>query len=89
MPQWQTKRITFKALLCLAGEGIDLNAEDGFKKIRKAANVGTPDYAVFALGECYYNGIGTAVNKQLAKEWFQKAADAGIEEAQEKLDILF
>ncbi len=30
------------------------------------------DYAVFALGECYYNGIGTAVNKQLAKEWFQK-----------------
>ena len=81
---------TFVLGWCMAhGEGIDLNAEDGFKKIRKAANVGTPDYAVFALGECYYNGIGTAVNKQLAKEWFQKAADAGIEDAQEKLDILF
>lgn len=81
---------TFVLGWCMAyGEGIALNAEAGFKKIRKAANIGTPDYAMFALGECYYNGIGTTVNKQLAKEWFQKAADAGIEEAQEKLDTLF
>ncbi len=75
---------------CMAhGKGIEMNAEAGFKKIRKSANIGTPDYALFALGECYYNGIGTPVNKQLAKEWFQKAADAGIEEASEKLNILF
>ncbi len=81
---------TFVLGWCMAhGEGIALNAEAGFKKIRKAANIGTPDYAMFALGECYYNGIGTPVDKQLAKEWFQKAADAGIEEAQEKLNILF
>lgn len=81
---------TFVLGWCMAhGEGIALNAEAGFKKIRKTANIGIPDYAMFALGECYYNGIGTTVNKQLAKEWFQKAADAGVEEAQEKLDTLF
>lgn len=81
---------TFVLGWCMAhGEAIELNTIAGFKKIRKAANVGIPVYAMFALGECYYNGIGTPVNKQLAKEWFQKAADAGIEEASEKLNILF
>lgn len=75
---------------CMAhGEGVIRNEEAGFKKIRKAAYVGTPGYAMYALGECYYNGIGTPVNKTLAKEWFTKAANAGIEEAQEKLEILF
>lgn len=81
---------TFVLGWCMAhGEGIIKNEETGFKKIRKAAIIGTPDYAMFALGECFYNGIGTQVNKQLAKEWYQKAADAGVEEANEKLDILF
>ena len=75
---------------CLAhGKGVAQDAEVGFKKIRKAANIGTPDYAMYALAECYYEGIGTQVNKQLAKEWFQKAASVGIEEAQEKLNTRF
>ncbi|MDE7420476.1 MAG: sel1 repeat family protein [Muribaculaceae bacterium] len=75
---------------CMAyGEGITKNSEAGFKKIRKAANIGVPDYAMYALGECYYNGIGTPINKSLAKEWYQKAADTGIEEAEDKLNILF
>lgn len=81
---------TFVLGWCMAyGEGIEKNEEAGFKKIRKAANIGVTDYAMVALGECYYNGIGTPVNKSLAKEWFQKAADAGDEEAKEKLNELF
>lgn len=71
------------------GKGMIQNEEAGFKKIRKAALVGSLDYAMFALGECYYNGKGTSVDKDQAKEWFQKAADAGNEEAQEKLNLLF
>lgn len=71
------------------GKGIIQNEEAGFKKIRKVALVGSLDYAMFALGECYYNGKGTSVDKEQAKEWFQKAADAGNEEAQEKLNLLF
>lgn len=81
---------TFVLGWCMAyGEGIEKNEEAGFKKIRKAANIGVNDYAMVALGECYYNGIGTPVNKPLAKEWFQKAADAGDEEAKKRLNELF
>lgn len=75
---------------CMAhGEGTELNEEAGFKKIRKAANIGIPEYAMYALGECYYCGIGTPVDKSLAKEWYEKAAAAGVEEAQEELETLF
>ena len=51
---------------CMAhGEGIDLNAEDGFKKFCKAANVGTPDYAVFALE----SAITMASGQQSINNW--------------------
>ncbi len=71
------------------GKGMIQNEEAGFKKIRKAALVGSLDDAMLALGECYYNGKGTSVDKDQAKEWFLKAANAGNEKAQEKLNLLF
>lgn len=73
----------------LYGKGILQNTESGFKKIRKVANIGMDGAAMFTLAECYYNGIGTPSDKELAKEWYQKAADASYEEAIEKLKILF
>lgn len=81
---------TFVLGWCLLyGKGILQNTESGFKKIRKVANIGMDSASMFTLAECYYNGIGTPSDKELAKEWYQKSADAGYEEAIEKLKILF
>lgn len=73
--------------LCLAhGTGIAKDEVAGFNKIKKVATIGTPEIAMYYLGNCYYYGIGTPVNKTLAKEWYQKAANAGVPEAQEMLE---
>lgn len=69
--------------------GVEENQVAGFIKIRKAAILGDKSFPKTALAECYYNGLGTPKDKTKAKEWFQKAADAGDSEAQEKLNLLF
>ena len=58
--------------------------------MKKAALLGFANFDVmFALGECCFNGIGTSVDKAKAKEYYQKAADEGSVEAQEKLDMYY
>lgn len=76
---------------CMAhGKGIIKNEQAGFKKMKKAALLGFANFDVmFALGECCFNGIGTSVDKAKAKEYYQKAADEGSVEAQEKLDMYY
>lgn len=71
------------------GKGILKNELGGFKKIRKAALTGAIDGAAYTLAECYYNGVGTEIDKQKAKEWYQKAAEAGDKNAREQLELLF
>ena len=43
-------------------------------KLYQAAVVGDPD-AQYALGYLYYYGIGVALNKGIADQWFMRAAD--------------
>lgn len=73
--------------LCQAyGNGIEKDEEAGLDKIKIVAAVGIPAESMYELGKCYYYGIGTPVNKELAEEWFEKAAKAGIPEAEEMLE---
>ncbi len=81
---------TFVLGYCMAyGKGILKNELGGFKKIRKAALTYAIDGAAYTLAECYYNGVGTEIDKQKAKEWYQKAAEAGDKNAREQLELLF
>lgn len=73
------------------GYGIDEDAENGLKKIKKTAEAGIilGGLPYEELGSLYYNGIGTTVNKVKAKECWQKAAEQGSSEARIKLENLF
>ena len=42
-------------------------------------------YAQNNLGNCYYNGHGVTKDVQLARYWWQKAADQGHQGAKENL----
>ena len=48
--------------------------EEAFAWYAKAAERGDGD-AIFALGRCYKNGIGTEENPDKALEWFTKGAE--------------
>ncbi len=44
--------------------------------------------AMFNLAELYADGKGVAKDMKAAKEWYEKAAAAGCEEAKEALEKL-
>jgi len=73
----------------LYGAGITKDVKNGFKKIRKAALIGTFTDPMVALAECYYSGLGTSIDKDKAKEWYEKAASLGDTNASEALRTLF
>ena len=53
---------------------------------QQAAERGYP-YAYYSLGLCYYDGRGVEKNRKLAMKWIRRAAEAGVPEAQNFLDI--
>ncbi len=70
-----------KGLCLINGEGIPIDEELGFKKIRKSAIAEVDAQAPYFLGLCYFYGQGTDTNKTEAKKWFEKAAQLGSEAA--------
>jgi TPR repeat protein len=48
-----------------------------FSRYYKKAADGGYRAAIFALGECYENGIGVEKNQNLAKQYFTNAANQG------------
>lgn len=52
------------------------------------ASLGDPE-AQYALGDCYENGKGVAVNKIAANEWYKRAADQGNPKAQFTIGVSF
>lgn len=54
--------------------------------LAKAAERGYP-HAYYSLGLCYYDGRGVEKNRKLAMKWIRRAAEAGVPEAQNFLDI--
>lgn len=62
------------------GIGIKVNLRKAFSLYVDAALRGDHQ-AVFAVGRCYFYGIGTSKNKLLADIWFDKAEELGVFEA--------
>lgn len=52
-----------------------------FKWFEKAAEQDVT-YAIYLLGECYYEGLGTVKDHQKAFEYFKKAAEQGYDAAE-------
>ena len=61
--------------------------EMAFPWYQKAADAGLP-YAMNLLGLAYLRGEGTEENAALAREWFEKAAQAGDVNAEKNLEFL-
>lgn len=70
------------ALMLLQGEGGPEDISSGIEWFKKAANEGH-GYAMFNLGDIFADD-----NPAEAEVWFQRALDAGIREAREKLQEL-
>ena len=49
--------------------------------VQALAALGNPHFQV-GLGDRYERGIGTKINKEQSKKWFQKAAESGLADAQ-------
>lgn len=58
--------------------------DEAFDVLNRASNLGD-DFAAFTLGECYFYGYGVAENKPKAKELWEKAAEEGLEDAENAL----
>lgn len=61
-------------------EKFDLEKEKMFKLFQKAAEAGQPD-AQFNIALCYELGVGTKVNNEQAKKWYQLAANSDLQDA--------
>jgi len=52
------------------------DSKTAFSLYQKAAEQGSPD-ALFALYLCYRNGTGVGKDRKVARQWLEKAAEAG------------
>lgn len=62
--------------------------EDAVKCYKEAAAKGY-DYAQFALGHCYEEGLGIAKDAKEAVKWYRKAAEQGFCQGQTKLGLCY
>jgi TPR repeat protein len=60
---------------------IDFGIDNNFEKFQALAAAGFPA-AQCALGTCYENGSGVALDTAEAVKWYKRAAEAGNAEAQ-------
>ncbi len=67
----------------IGGIGCKIDSLEAFNWAKKAADQGNC-YALFWVGQCYSNGIGTVKNDSLAKESYQKAFDIAKSLAEKK-----
>ena len=67
------------------GDSVKKNLRKAFALYMDAALQGD-NQAVFAVGRCYFYGIGISKNKLVADVWFDKAEELGVFESDE-LDV--
>lgn len=72
-------------LASLYGEGVERDYEKAFDYFVEADKFGSTKVQ-FYLGEMCEYGMGVETNLVEAVKWYQKAAEAGVSEAQDKLD---
>lgn len=69
------------------GEEIDLDEDLAFIYYKKACRVETyKKESHYRIGLCYYNGIGTAINKNLGVKYIREAAECGNRKAKRWMD---
>lgn len=77
------------AMMYETGEGgLPRDPRGAVKMLAASAAAGDP-YAQVELGNCYYNGIGVAINHGSAAQWYFKAGQTGMPEAQEFLGYMY
>ena len=61
----------------VTGKSVEIKGEESpFESYLRAANNNDPD-AMFIVGRCYLDGVGTEKDVNEAKKWFNKGAAAG------------
>jgi len=60
------------------GEGVPENTRKAFELYLRAALQGESQ-SFYEVGRCYYHGIGVARDRPLARIWFERAEQLGIE----------
>ena len=61
----------------LTGERVQIKEKESpFQAYLRSAEKGDPD-AMFIVGRCYQDGVGTEKDMDKAMEWLKKAADKG------------
>ena len=65
--------------------GIEQDVDEGLRLLHFAANDGD-DMAMLILGDIYYNGNPLPADRSEAKKWYRLAADAGNEDAEDRLE---
>ena len=72
----------------LTGEKIAVKSEDSpFESYLRAAKSGDAD-AMFIVGRCYLDGVGTEKDPEEARRWFNKAAAGGNQASKRALNQL-
>uniref|UniRef100_A0A914YWD7 Uncharacterized protein n=1 Tax=Panagrolaimus superbus TaxID=310955 RepID=A0A914YWD7_9BILA len=82
----------YLAMLYESGTGIDLNEQETFQWLFKAATATQGKGIIEAqhsLGLRYYAGSGVNRNPQKAAEWFEKAVENGCEASANNLGVLY
>ena len=69
----------------LVGDGVEADAEKGFKLLYKSAEIGN-DSSQYNVGLMIHEGVGTITNKEEAVKWIRLAAEQGHAEAQTMLN---
>lgn len=62
--------------------------KEGFRYTKKAAEGGEPT-AMGNLANCYYYGNGTKKDRRLAKEWYGRASEAGMDSSTTQLGVMY
>ncbi len=62
--------------------------KEGFRYTKKVAEGGEPT-AMGNLANCYYYGNGTKKDRRLAKEWYGRASDAGMDSSTTQLGVMY
>lgn len=66
----------------------DKDKKEGFRYTKKAAEGGEPT-AMGNLANCWYYGNGTKKDRRLARVWYQKASDAGMDSSTTQLAVMY
>jgi TPR repeat protein len=78
---------TVLADLLIEGRGVDANPPRAISLYLEAAgNFFAP--AQYGLGVAYAQGLGVAADPAQAVDWFRRALDQGMDDAQAQIDLL-